>query len=1393
MTEAAPSRRAGGNGIARILMLVVLVVVLLAALVYGTTRWIDTESGRNFIVRQLPGYKPASGLTIRAGRIDGSLFGKATIHDIVIGDATGTFATIPQLAIDWRPLDLLQKRFTAKYLLAPEFRILRKPALRPSDNDRILPDFDFDIARLQIDRLVLEPPVSGRLRVLGVGGSADIRAGRARVKLAALTLAQPGVAGSGDTVRLSLDSEPDRNVFDVDALVTAPRGGAIAGMLGLAQPLDIAVSGDGSWQVWQGKLAARLGGTPLADIALTARSGLFTARGTALPARLLTGVASRLAGPVLNIDGSVRVEGSKAQLALRAATAALTAEARGGVDFDDESIENMAVTARLIDPRALNPAVSARDMRLSANLAGTLTDPLIDYRLTAASAGWRQAVATDIRATGIVRGGQRPLVIPVSLSAARLTGLGDVAAPLLTNIRIDGPLTLAGGRLVSKALAFRSDRLNGTATADVVDGNRFLLTVKGGLPRYLVPGLGLADILADLRVVPAPGGARVTGRTDIKVTRLDNGFFAALTDGLPRIAADIDVLGDLSLAFSNARLTSPGITLLATGTRTRAGLVTARGSGTSRDYGPLTLALQGPIDRPVVDVVLARPGFGIGLANVAANVAPAPEGWRFVANGASTYGPVTGRGLIRTATSPVTIDIASATIAGLTGQGRIAQTAAGPFAGRIGFNGPGLNGTALLAATGAVQRADIEIAASDAQLALDVPVTIDKGSLRLSVLLPAGGPSATGNFSVSGIERDGLRIDKGAGSIAYAAGRGRATAAISGTTSANFALDTAVDFTPDRVTVTASGKLDNRPVQLSGPAVLTRSAAGWALAPVSITTPDGNAELSGLFGARKTLHARFDRVSLALLTTAWPALDFSGRISGNVDLAFDPGNVPSGTATLRLNSLSRAGLASASTPIDVGLNAELSQAGIVARAVIVRGGRVEGRAQARVGPIGAGSGTLTERLFASPVFAQARYNGPAQSLWGLSGIEALDVRGPIAVAADVRGQLGDPQITGTARAAGARVESTLLGAVVDQVSLDSRFTASRLDLTRFSGRAGRDGTITGTGGIDLSAERGFPMDIRLALKNAQLLDRDDYTGTASGTVRIATDPYGGVVSGKLTVEKASFRLGRAAAVEVPVLQVTERNTRVLGRRAATYLPPQRWLLSLDVRGDRRLMVSGMGVESEWSADVRIKGGARTPEIIGRVDLVRGDYDFAGKRFNLTKGALRFAGGYPPDPIIDVSATSTTAGFTAQLDIDGTATRPEIRFSSVPSLPEDEVLSRVLFGSSVTNLSAPEAIQLAGALASLRGGGGGLNPINAVRKGLGIDRLRILPADTANGRKTAVAAGQYIGRNVYVELATDAQGYTATNIEVSLTRSLSILSEVATLGGTSANLRWKRDY
>ncbi len=91
------------------------------------------------------------------------------------------------------------------------------------------------------------------------------------------------------------------------------------------------------------------------------------------------------------------------------------------------------------------------------------------------------------------------------------------------------------------------------------------------------------------------------------------------------------------------------------------------------------------------------------------------------------------------------------------------------------------------------------------------------------------------------------------------------------------------------------------------------------------------------------------------------------------------------------------------------------------------------------------------------------------------------------------------------------------------------------------------------------------------------------------------------------------------------------------------------------------------------------------------------------------------------------------------------------------MPQDELLSRILFGTSITNLSAPEALQLASAVAALQSGTGSLDPINALRKAIGLDRLRIVPADVATGQKTAIGAGKYITRKLYVEVVTDGAG------------------------------------
>jgi translocation and assembly module TamB len=219
----------------------------------------------------------------------------------------------------------------------------------------------------------------------------------------------------------------------------------------------------------------------------------------------------------------------------------------------------------------------------------------------------------------------------------------------------------------------------------------------------------------------------------------------------------------------------------------------------------------------------------------------------------------------------------------------------------------------------------------------------------------------------------------------------------------------------------------------------------------------------------------------------------------------------------------------------------------------------------------------------------------------------------------------------------------------------------------------------------------------------------------------------------------------------------------------------------------------MGLESEWRSRITVRGTTLAPDIRGNLEIVRGTYSFASRRFDISRGTIRFQGAELYNPSVDIEASTTAEGVTAILTVSGTAQQPQIAFSSSPSLPHEEVLSRLFFGTNVTNLSATEAIQLAAALQSLSGSGGGLNPLGQLKSATGIDRLRILGADDVSGRGTALAAGKYITNDIYVEIITDARGFTATQLEISLSRTLSLLSSAGTFGGSSVSLKYSRDY
>jgi len=290
-----------------------------------------------------------------------------------------------------------------------------------------------------------------------------------------------------------------------------------------------------------------------------------------------------------------------------------------------------------------------------------------------------------------------------------------------------------------------------------------------------------------------------------------------------------------------------------------------------------------------------------------------------------------------------------------------------------------------------------------------------------------------------------------------------------------------------------------------------------------------------------------------------------------------------------------------------------------------------------------------------------------------------------------------------------------------------------------------------------------------------------------------------VLSGTVRLPATRYQIIRQGSAQVPELtgvrfKPPRGPARVSGDRAPP-APSGFGDVALDLRiiAPGQLFVAGMGLESEWRANLAVSGSSQAPRIAGEINLVRGTLGFAGRSFTLREGRIRFTGGGSENAVIALSAEETIEDVVITLNVAGSVSNPQISFASAPGLPQDEIVSRILFGSSVGSLSAIQAVQLAASLNSLRGSGGGLNPLGKLRAVAGIDRLRILGPDDASGRGTALAAGKYISDNIYLEVVTDARGFTATQLEVALSRSLSVLSQAGGSGSTNVNLRYRKTY
>jgi translocation and assembly module TamB len=1380
--QELPRRRIRPDWPRRLANELLALFIALLFLLAGLLVLLDSAPGHRFIIDQLGRMETASGLRIRIGRIDGSIFGKSQLRNVSVADSRGVFLTSPNIKLDWTPGAWLDNKLHVDSLTAERVSLIRLPKLKPTtQKGPILPGFDIHIGELRIDRLDIGAQVGGKARSGSVRGKADVNHGRALVELAAV------LNNGGDRIAVHLDAEPDRNRFDMFTRVIAPADGLVPALIGTKRAMNLTIGGKGSWTRWRGTAALDLSGRPTARLALGVDSGRYRLQGQWAPAQFLTGKFQRLTYPVVTIRGDATLNERLLHGQLSVSSPELRAVAKGALDLGANRYRGMRLGIDLLTPPALFKNMTGRSVRMVWTLDGPMATADYSYRLTSDFVQFDDTGFTGLHAEGRGKLTPWPMRVPIRLAAKAITGVGDVAGAMLANPQIEGWLQITPTLVRGDDLRLTSAKWNGKLSVliDLVTG-RFDVLLSGAMKRYLIPGLGIVDVVTDLHVVPGPNnqGSHVVGTAKAWVRRLDNSFFQSLTGGLPSLTTNLERGHDGIVHFTNLQIFSPKLRLSGAGQRFRDGTFHIDATGRQAKYGPVRLVLDGHIDRPKLNIFLPRPNDTLGLSNMHLMLDPTPAGYNYRANGGSRLGPFTSAGqILMPHQAPTVIAIASLDAGGAHASGNL-RSDPGGFTGRLTLANGTLGGTLDFSPAGQAQRIDVHVTASNA--VFPSAFSVRTGRADGIIILADDRTTVEGSVDARGLSSGAVVLARLTANARLINGAGQVRAAFAGRRGAAFAFSTLADVSPDRIRLTGSGRVDREPLVLRQAAVLTRSGDGWTLAPTSISFAGGSATVSGRSGSAPEVHAQLGAMPLDVLDLFWPNLNLSGSATGRLDYAWKSNRT--GRLDLKVRGLSRAGLVLASKPIDVAIAALVSgnQAGL--RAVAASDGAIVGRAQARFAPLG--NGSLVAELMNAPLFAQLRYQGPADTLWRLTGSEVIDMSGPLAVGADITGRFADPQIRGSLRTANGRLESQVTGMVIDHVASQARFSGAQLIFSQITGQTVNGGSISGSGAVTFSGGKTL-LNLSFNAKQALLLNRDDVAARVTGPLTLKSDANGGTISGDLHLDKGRFQLGRAtAAAAVPQINVRETGLDEEDVIEPAALHP--WKLNLKLAGSE-LQVTGLGINSRWTTNLRIGGLADEPRFSGRADLVQGSYDFAGRIFRLDRGVIRFRNESPPDPLLDIHAVADVQSLNASVTVAGTGLRPEITFASSPPMPQDELLSRILFGTSITNLSAPEAIQLASAVAALQSGSGSLDPINALRRAIGLDRLRVVSADVATGQKTAIGAGKYITRKLFVEVVTDGQGYSATQVEYQVTRWLSLLSTVSTIGRSSASVRVSKDY
>jgi translocation and assembly module TamB len=231
----------------------------------------------------------------------------------------------------------------------------------------------------------------------------------------------------------------------------------------------------------------------------------------------------------------------------------------------------------------------------------------------------------------------------------------------------------------------------------------------------------------------------------------------------------------------------------------------------------------------------------------------------------------------------------------------------------------------------------------------------------------------------------------------------------------------------------------------------------------------------------------------------------------------------------------------------------------------------------------------------------------------------------------------------------------------------------------------------------------------------------------------------------------------------------------------------------------------MAENVQLTTDLRVRGTAANPGMLGRVLITEGKLLFFGSSYTVNTGTIAFYNPVRIEPILDLSLQTQAQGVDVVLRVTGPVDNMKLTYTSDPPLQFQEIVSLLATGTMPTSdptLVAnspqlpPQSTQQMGESAIV--GRALADPVaNQLQRVFGVTQLKINPAFTSGSHlpEAQLSVKQQISNNVTFTYVTGLNTANAETIQVQWTFSPQWSAQAMRdyNGIVSVTLQYKRQF